>query len=194
MSSTPVAAGKSVLIRMNRSRLPNPLIGTVIWEGKISNGFAKDGVTSSLYKAGIQFKGVTTGALVQLKDFMRVAGIPEETPYAKNDKQVALRYAITTDEGAMVNYATTYTVKKISMSGMLVEANCKLETEQKYPMALLLPNESQPVKFNGRVASLYQFPGRESYFDIGIEFHNLTEQGKTRLKRFIASLLWKHNA
>jgi hypothetical protein len=190
----PLNSGNNVLISINRNRIGHPLLGTVIWESQSGGVFCRDGMSLPFYRAGIQFKGVTAGTIVQLKDFMRIAGVPEEKPYVETDKPSALRYVVTREEGAILNYPTTYTVKKISLGGMLVEANCKLEVEQKYPMALFLPNEGQPVKFNGRIVSQLQLPGRGSSFDTGIEYYNLTEQGKTRLKRFIASLLWKHEA
>jgi len=187
-------SGNKVLIRINRNRIQHPLLGAVIWESPSGGVFCRDGMDLPLYKAGIQFKGVTTGTLVQLKDFMRIAGVPEEKPYVETDKPSALRYVVTREEGAILNYPTSYTVKKISLGGMLVEANYKLDVEQKYPMALFLPNEGHPVKFNGRIVSQFQLPGRGSSFDTGIEFYNLTEDGKIRLKRFIASLLWRHEA
>jgi hypothetical protein len=194
ITSLPLTSGKKILITMNRNRVPHPLLGTVIWENKSGGTVLKDGVVSPVFRAGIQFKDVSSGTLVQLKDFMRGSGIPEETPHVKTDKQIALRYVITRDDGALLHYPTTYTIKKISMSGMLVEANHECEVGQRYPMALSLPNEKQPVNFIGRIASFYRLPGRDLLFDIGIEFLNLTEQGRTGLKRFIAGLLWKHEA
>ena len=190
----PLNSGNNVLISINCNRIQHPLLGTVIWESPGGGVFSRDGMSLPLYRAGIQFKGVTPGTLVQLKDFMRIAGVPEEKPYVESDKQSALRYVITREEGAILNYPTTYIVKKISLSGMLVEANCKLEVERKYPMALFLPNENLTVKFNGRIVYQIQLPGKGSSFDTGIEFYDLTENGKIRLKRFISSLLWKHEA
>jgi len=189
----PLNSGNNVLISINCDKIQHPLPGTVIWESP-GGVFSGEGTSLPLYRAGIQFKGVTPGTLVQLKDFMRIAGVPEEKPYVEPDKQSALRYVITREEGAILNYPTTYIVKKISLSGMLVEANCKLEAEQKYRMALLLPNENLTVKFNGRIVYQIQLPGKGPGFDTGIEFYDLTEHGKISLKRFIASLLWKHEA
>jgi hypothetical protein len=122
---------------------------------------------------------------------MRISGVPEEAPYVENDKQLSLRYVVIADEQAIINYPTTFIVKKISMGGMLVVTNCKLKVEQKYPLALFLPNESIPLSFNGRIASQIPISGRETSFDTGIEFYNLVDKQKTLLKRFIASLLWK---
>ncbi len=194
ITGMPLNSGNNVLIRIKRNRIQHPLLGTVIWESPSGGLFCRDGLNLPLYSAGIQFKGVAPGTLVQLKDFMRIAGVPEEKPYVEPDKQSALRYVVTREEEAILNYQTTYIVKKISLGGMLVEANCRLEVEQKYPMTLFLPNEGHPVKFKGRIASQFQLPGSGSSFDIGIEFYNLTEDGRIRLKRFIASLLWRHEA
>jgi hypothetical protein len=190
----PLNSGNNVLIRINRNRVHHSLLGTVIWESPSGGLSCRDGRGLPFYRAGIQFKGVAPGTLVQLKDFMRIAGVPEEKPYVEPDKQSALRYVVTREEGAILNYPATYIVKKISLSGMLVEANCKLEVEQKYPMALFLPNESHSVKFNGRIVSQIQLRGRGSSFDTGIEFSDLTDHEEIRLKRFIARLLWRHEA
>jgi hypothetical protein len=188
ITKMPLNTDNNVLIRINRDRIRRPLLGTIIWESQSGGIPYRENKSLPLYRAGIQFKGITPETLVQLKDFMRISGVPEEKPYVETYKPNALRYVITREEGAILNYPATYTVKKISLSGMLIEANCKLEVEQKYPMALFLPSEGT-VKFNGRIASQIPIPGRESSFDTGIEFCNLIEHEKTRLKRFITSLL-----
>jgi hypothetical protein len=190
----PLNTGNNVLIRINRDKIRRSLLGTVIWESRSGGISSRKGMSLPIYRAGIQFKGVTPEILVQLKDYMRISGIPEEKPYVETYRPNALRYVVTKGEGAILNYPATYTVKKISLGGMLVETNCKLEVDQKYPMALVLPGEGSPVKFNGRIASQLTIPEMESGFDTGIEFCNLTEHENTRLKRFITSLLWKHEA
>ena len=88
-----------------------------------------------------------------------------------------------------MNYPVTYPVKKISLGGMLVEADSSFEIEQKYPMAVFLPNQADPVTFRGRIASRIPVKDEKSgHFDIGVEFHNLTESDKLRLNNFITSL------
>jgi hypothetical protein len=81
--------------------------------------FLVKGMDLPLYRAGIQFKEVTPGTLIQLKDFMRIAGVPEEKPFVETDKPSALRYVVTREEGAILNYPTSYTVKKISLVGIV---------------------------------------------------------------------------
>jgi hypothetical protein len=192
ITKTPLRAGHSILIRMNRDKIKRPILGTIVWNSQGSGVSYAGGVNPQLYRSGIQFKEVRPGTLVQLKDFMRIAGVPEEKAYDKIYTPVALRYTVISDEKAILNYTSVFRVKKISLSGMLVEAIDALEIGRKYPMALFLPHESSPVVFQGRIASQVPGSGEQYGFDLGIEFCNLLEPEKTKLKRFIAGLLWKH--
>lgn len=194
ITRTPLQIGNNILIRINRNRIRRPLLGTIIWKNLKGDASYRDDTGHTLYRVGVQFKKVAPETLIQLKDFMRISGVPEETPYVENDKQLSLRYVVIEDEQAIMNYPTTFNVKKISMGGMLVVMNCQLKVEQKYPMALFLPNESIPLSFNGRIASQIPIPGRETTFDTGIEFYDLADKQKTLLKRFIVSLLWQPEA
>ena len=89
----------------------------------------------------------------------------------------------------MMSYPINYPVKKLSLGGMLVEADREFRIEQRYPMALYLPKDAQPIKFQGRVASKIPKKNNEMYnYDIGIEFLNLSGSDKSRLNKFLAFL------
>jgi hypothetical protein len=183
--------GSKVLMRMNSEKIQRPLLGTVVWEKRGNHRPGTDGTGPFPYRVGIQFKEVSPETRLQLKDFMGVSEMPEEKTHANTYELSAIRYRAPRDEGAVLNYPATYIVKKISLSGMLVDTNCQFEVEQRYPMALFLPNESDPVKFSGRVASQISLPGGNS-FATGIEFCNLSEHDGTRLKKSIVGLLLKN--
>jgi Tfp pilus assembly protein PilZ len=179
--------GNKVLIRFKSERFYGPLKAITIWRNLSGSIIDTSGKPIPLYKAGIQFKDISSEALVYLKDFMRISGVPEEKTYSDAYKPSALRYVITNNEEAVLHYPEACIVKKISLSGMLVETNRELKIEQRYPMVLFIPNENQPIKFRGRIAS--QIPlGEPNRFDTGIEFLDLTEDDKLKLKRFIAYL------
>ncbi|MBE0427129.1 MAG: PilZ domain-containing protein [Nitrospirae bacterium] len=179
--------GNKVLVRLKSERFHGPLNAMTVWRKPGGSIIDASGKPVPVYKAGIQFKNISSEALVYLKDFMRISGVPEEKTYSDAYKPSALRYVITNNEEAVLHYPETCIVKKISLSGMLVETNRELEIDRKYPMALFIPNEDHPIKFRCRIAS--QIPLQETNsFDTGIEFLNLKENDKLRLKRFIAYL------
>jgi Tfp pilus assembly protein PilZ len=191
ITKTPLKIGNNILIRINRDRIRRPLLGTIIWKNLKEGISFGDDTGPALYRVGVQFRKVAPETLIQVKDFMRISGVPEETSHVDNDKQLSLRYAVIADEQAIMNYPTTFTVKRISMGGMLVVTNCRLKVEQKYRMALFLPNESSRLSFTGRVASQIPNQGGLMSFETGIEFCDLADRQIKLLKRFIASLLWK---
>lgn len=181
--------GDNVLIRIADEKIRLPLKCTIIWENASESVDDARESPVVLYKAGIQFKEVSSDTIIHLKDFMRVSGIPDEKKLSDEYKPSALRFKIYRSEKAVLNYPVTYPVKKISLGGMLVEADCALEIEQKYPMAIYLPNEDIPIKFQGRIASRIPIPDEKlDRFDIGIEFLTLAENDKSRLNKFISCL------
>ena len=194
VTRTPVQIGNNILIRINRERIRRPLLGTIRWKDPKRDTSDRDETGHAIYRVGVQFKKLAPETLIQVKDFMRISGVPEETAHVDNDKQLSLRYAVIADEQAIMSYPTTFSVKRISMGGMLVVTNCRLKVERRYRMALFLPNQGGPLSFTGRIASQIPAPGKVTSFDTGIEFCDLADKQRKLLKRFIVSLLWKPEA
>jgi hypothetical protein len=72
---------------------------------------------------------------------------------------------------------------------MLVETDRDLKIEQKFPMAVYLPGDVQPLRVKGRIAS--QMPatdGKLKRFNIGVEFLDLKDKDKSRLNTFFSRL------
>ncbi len=179
--------GEKILIRLKNDRIYSPLKAVTVWRTPSDVVTDESGDSVKLYKAGIQFKDISSETLVLLKDFMRLSGVPEEKTYSEEYKPSALRYLIKENEEAILHYPENCEVKTISLSGMLVEIDRKLEIEHKYHMAIFIPKDESPIKFRGRIAS--RFPVLETNrYNTGIEFLDLSESNKARLKRFIAYL------
>lgn len=179
--------GEKILIRLKSDRIYSPLKAVTIWKTADDAITDENGNPVKSYRAGIQFRDISSETLVLLKDFMRLSGVPEEKTYSEEYKPSALRYVIKENEEAILHYPEDCEVKTISLSGMLVEIGRKLEIERKYHMALFIPNDESPIKFRGRIAS--RFPVLETnHYNTGIEFLDLSENSKARLKSFIAYL------
>jgi hypothetical protein len=187
-TTKPMRPGDNVLVKIEYEKVHLSLSGIVIWEKEIE-GMDNIEEPVAIYKAGVQFKGISTDTLIQLKDFMRVSGIPDKKMLSREYQPSPLRFNICTNEKAVISCPMTYSVKKISLGGMLVETNCALEIERRYPMAIYLPNENTPIKFQGRIASRIKIQEEKTkLFDIGIEFLNLEENDKSRLNSFFSCL------
>jgi Tfp pilus assembly protein PilZ len=180
-----VKPGDNIVLRVTDENINRPLKCTIIWERE-----AKEDTKESLgifHRAGVQFKGVTPDTLVQLKDYMRESGVPDEKKLEDEYRPSALRFKVYKNEKAVMSYPISYPVKKLSLGGMLVETDREFNIEQRYPMAIYLPEDNQPIKFQGRIASKIPKKNDQIYnYDIGIEFLNLALTDKSRLNKFLA--------
>jgi len=182
-----VRPGDNIVLSITDENMNRPLKCTIIWEREAEDDTkAKLGI---FHKAGVQFKGVAPDILIQLKDYMRGSGVPDDKKLEDAYKSSALRFKVYKNEKAVMSYPISYPVKKISLGGMLVETEHEFQVEQRYPMAIYLPQDNQPIKFQGRIAS--QIPIKNDQminYDIGIEFLNLAAHDKSRLNKFLSLL------
>jgi hypothetical protein len=76
----------------------------------------------------------------------------------------------------------------MSLSGMLIQSEQSLGINSMIPMELSLVAGVR-VNFIGRVASCRMTDANgQTWYDIGVEFLKLTDEGRSLLKRFIDSL------
>jgi hypothetical protein len=88
----------------------------------------------------------------------------------------------------VLSHSAKFKVKKISLSGMLIQSEQALEINGMIPMGLSF-NAGDPVNFIGRVASCQMANDKgQAYYAIGVEFTDLTDKGRTLLKTFIDDL------
>lgn len=181
--------GGKYLIRLESDGKLLPLQSTAIWANLSESVKNARGEFMPVYKSGIAFKDTSSDKLVKLKDFIRVSGIPNEQRLSDKYRPSALRFKIYTNEKAVLNYPKTFTVKKVSLGGMLVETNYEIQIESRFLMALFPPDENLPIKFQGRIASCIEIPDKKSKnFDIGTEFLNMADNDRARLSKFIQFL------
>lgn len=176
--------GENVLLKLPGDKVTSPLKCTIIWE-HAGDSPAEGHDDMTVRVAGLKFSGMDTDTLVSLKDFMRIAGTPSDQKTEDHFQPSPLRFSILSGKKAVLSYPATSPVKTISLGGMLVESVSDLEPGQRYPMALYLPHNDQPIKFKGRIASRVPHGGS---FDIGIEFLHMNEVDQGRLRSFIETL------
>lgn len=187
ITKKPIKPGDHIVLRITDENINRPLKCIVIWETEVEKE-AKMG-PSIFHKAGLQFKEIPSDTLIQLKDYMRKYGIPDEKKLDYEYQHSALRFRVYKNEKAVMSYLISYPVKKLSLGGMLVGTDHKFSMEQRYPMAIYLPKDSQPIKFHGRIASKIPKENDQLYdYDIGVEFLNLAETDKSRINKFLALL------
>lgn len=189
LSKKGLKLGDKYLIKIESEGMHLSLPCVITWESLCCSVKKSGGEFIPVYKTGVAFKDMTSDTLVKLKDFIRMSGIPNEQRLSDEYRSSALRFAVCANEKAVLFYPETSPVKKMSLGGMLVELCNALQVEKKFPMALFLPNEALPIRFQGRVVSCIAVPNkRPECFDIGIEFFDMAEYDRSRVNRFLGLL------
>ncbi len=174
------------LLKLSSGGTPLIVLCSVVWEDRI--GDAEESFEKSMpaFKTGVSFGAIPSDKLVKLKDFIRTSGIPCEQKTSDAYKPSLLRFQMHSNEKAFMYYTNDLPVKKIGLGGMLVELHGNVQPESVFLMELSVPNENPPMRCRGRIASRIPVPhGRESRFDVGIEFLDMALTDKYRLSKFL---------
>jgi hypothetical protein len=149
------------------------------------------GEAVTVYKAGMVFRDEERKKVL---DFLQVIERHKrEQPLPPADRRVNLRFTITTPMQQNLNYPEQFSVRTISLSGMLIHAGMTLTVSTKVPMELVL--SSGTVKFIGRVASCLTVGTKDQpSYEIGVAFTDLTDEDKKLLRTFIDYLASRETA
>ena len=156
--------------------------GVIVWAALDEMKKGRLGEDVTVYSAGMKFTDVITSRLAQLLEFIdRNKLIP--------DKRLGgVRFAVDAAGKALLDVPQPYRVKVISLRGMLIEADRRLETEERCPMEMSLDGRSC-LGFTGRIAFCAQVvEGERTVWHMGIEFLEMTPVDRERLDTFIKGL------
>jgi hypothetical protein len=179
--SRSLSVGKEYTLRFDVDGGPVvPVRAVVRWE--MPMGCRRISPTESvlLYLAGMEFRDVLSGKLVHIVDFIK------EIVDVRDKRLKGVRFRIRTHEKAILDWVETYSVKLISVGGMLIETKHELSVESVFPMELFLPDDDAPLRFRGRTASCQEvLPGGVKQYRAGIEFTEMKQEDRARLKAFL---------
>jgi hypothetical protein len=158
------------------------LKGKVVWS-VLSHSEKKDsGEVMPVYKAGLKFMDVMDEKTKMLLKFI------EESRVKDPEKRLSgIRFKIADSGNIMIDFPYRYDVKKVSLSGMLIETDYPLDLNTHHSMELFL--DSDILGILGRIANCTkkQMVDQEK-FDVGIEFIGMSDNDKVILKEFIDTL------
>ena len=137
----------------------------------------------SIYTTGLTFK---EGSTARISDFLKpIARHNDSKEPDTADGRPDVRFHIEGPLDMVLSYPAEFTVKTISLSGMLIRAEHSLEVESKVPMTLSL-QAGNAVTFTGRIAVCQRNDETEGKrYDLGVEFAGLTDPNIAMLKNFI---------
>lgn len=157
--------------------------GVIVWEKMAGLKENEHREMVPRYEVGMRFKSVFSDKGAELIDFID-SNIAEK----QMKKRVrGLRVKVVEPEKAVITgYHKKYTVKMMSMSGMLIETDQELKVESKLKMEMIFSEDSQHADFVGRVAYCSLIPESSPHrFAVGIEFLEINDAGKSKLEEYI---------
>jgi Tfp pilus assembly protein PilZ len=143
-----------------------------------------DGETVTIYSVGILFKDESIGMVEAFLDSIeqdKKTYVLEQADWLYRD----IRFSITTSGEKVLNLPTQFCVKDISQKGVIIQTDHQLKVDSIVLLELSL-NACDPVSFVGKVVSCRRPQDKvHANYDIGVEFSNLTDQGRSLLMRFL---------
>jgi c-di-GMP-binding flagellar brake protein YcgR len=160
--------------------------GIIVWSSLTDSLKDSKGNIIPIYRAGMKFTDVSNEKVHEIVDFM-------ETHRQSVDKAVNLnspsghrlfvRICIEDPAKAVLDYH--YKIKNLSRGGMLIESEHALDLEGMLPMEMNLADK-RSIKFSGIVASCLLVRNKDNeYYDIGIDFLEMSEREGETLNEFI---------
>ncbi|MGE5173586.1 MAG: PilZ domain-containing protein [Betaproteobacteria bacterium] len=175
--------GKEISIKLGEKGKSIDVKGIVVRSELSGIEERANGQRILIYQAGMKFKD---GSADKIADFLKsIEHNRKEKVPTMVDRRLNVRFEITTPSEQTLSFPAQFTVRNISLSGMLIQTDQTLGSESVIPMGLSFSDDSH-VNFSGRVASCRKMEekGQEQY-EIGVEFLDLTDKDRTLLKTFI---------
>jgi Tfp pilus assembly protein PilZ len=172
--------GKEYVIKLQEKGKTLDIKGTVVRSELSGTEERNKGERVSIYKAGLIF---SEGFADKISDFLKPLN-KTKAPSAI-ERRLHVRFTITTPQEKVLSYPVQFTVKSISLGGMLIHADQAVEVASNIPMELSLDTD-KTVTFIGKVADCSMTEDEsQTRYDIRVEFADLTDKGKMLIKEFI---------
>jgi len=177
-----ISVNKEYTIKVNHKGECLDLKGKVIWSKLYKTVVSPEGDVIPIYRAGIKFENVLSEKTLSLLDFI------EKSRILTLEKRILGRFNLKSGD-AHIQCPHNFTVRKISLSGMLIESDTPLKTDSEFVMTLTRTDDGKELSVRGRVASMLEPETADAPYRIGIEFISLTAKDREALKEYIDTLL-----
>ena len=164
--------------------------GIVVWSVLGESIRDTRGNIIPIYTAGMKFMEISpekTGEIVSFIESHKRHADREVDIFSPSGLRLHVRIHIEDPEKAVLDSQEGHNVKSLSLGGMLVESDHRLETGNKLPMEITL-SENETIKVSGRVVSCKPVENSNAdRYHVGIEFSDIQAKERKILKAFLAS-------
>lgn len=155
--------------------------GTVVWSVLSGLGEGRHNEKYPIYKAGLRFGSTPRDTSDRLQAFIEENRVTE-------DKRLTIRFNVLAPDSAILNVPLSYSIKTISMGGMCIESDLPFSVEDRLSLEAFLPGKAA-ITCLGRVAFCSEAASEiTKRYEVGIEFLEMSEDDKAKLKEYIALL------
>jgi hypothetical protein len=158
------------------------IVGRVVWCHLVGNR-TRDAETRPIYQAGVQFGEALSEQARRILSFVRRAGVVGVA------SRVFGRFRVRQEEAVDVAFEHAFEVRRVSLSGLLLEADLLPEVGSRF--ALEIPTPAGTLTPSVTVKSLEQSAtsGGAPVTRIGVEFVNLSDDDRQIVEALISEQL-----
>jgi c-di-GMP-binding flagellar brake protein YcgR len=175
--------GKEIMLKLVDKANSIDVRGTVVRSELSGMEKRASGNSAMVYRVGMMFKDGQSDKIAQFLDSIEKSN-KKEAPRPV-DRRRNVRFFIMTPHDKILSFPAQFTVKVISLGGMLIESDLAMTIESIIPMSLSFDTDKS-VNFNGRIVSCKKSENKmpETY-EVGVEFKNLTGEDEKLIKSLI---------
>jgi len=173
--------GREYILRLEYKDRTVSVNGVVVWSvlSELTDGPHAEKVP--VYKAGMRFTDIISDKMARLLEFI-------ESHKLSQDERLNIRFTIKAPDKAILDGPHNYGVKNMSISGMRIETDMRVDVGARYPMEISL-EDNRTIKVLGRVVSCLEVNDRApKHYAVGIEFIEMSDEDRKKLKEFVDAL------
>lgn len=156
----------------------------VKWCHLVGTDKLEDGEVLPRYKAGIDFRSILEDRAREMLDFI------EKNVIVELDQRLFGRFQLEEDETVDLDADAEFAVRRISLSGMLIETELGLEPDQEIDLELRSNGVEPVIEARARVAHVDpEAPEEPGRIQFGVEFLDLSEDARRKIEAIIEGLL-----
>ncbi len=177
-----LTVGRKYLIRVFDVEKPLRLEGQIMWCTLSKHVKNEKGEVVPIYRAGLKFADIMAEGASEIGQFITRHKVE------KIEKRLFGRFNLSPESNAAkIDYQHEFRVKKISLSGMLIEFDVQIEVDSLIDLSIKLDNEIFSCK--GKIAYLKEVVEEQmkKYF-LGIQFLGMSEDSRKVLSSYISGL------
>jgi len=172
-----LTVGRRYAFRLQREGRTLQIRGKVAWSVLTGTARLAEVEVAPVYKAGIAFERTLTDEGRELVSFI------QDSITVRPELRLFGRLQVTDERPATAELGSDLAVKRMSLSGMLVESELLPRLDEVLVMEVRLGEEK--IAVSGRVAYVSEGAGDGGGNQLGVEFLDLTETQRAAIARYI---------